>query len=150
MIIWPKEVSPTQGKMGRQSVPSTALSLRAMCLLQKRQNYEKWSTSCPDPIPLYIPCHRVPVWQEGGKQGSGLEWSQKELIQLDLNLWSMLWMLKFLRWWNLFCWADKWFFCQVYALVTQEALSLEGNVERTYLLLQYKYKRTPFIWVNMR
>ena len=76
MIIWPKEVSPTQGKMGRQSVPSTALSLRAMCLLQKRQNYEKWSTSCPDPIP----CHRVPVWQEGGKQGSGLEWSQKEWI----------------------------------------------------------------------
>ena len=54
MNIWTKEVSPTQGKMGRQ-VCRVLLSLSNVSA-HKRQDDEKWSTFCPDPIPFFIPC----------------------------------------------------------------------------------------------
>ena len=74
---------------------------------QKRQWRGKRSTLCPDPIPLYIPCTA-----EGEKKGADSNGAKKNEF-CWINLWSILWVIQFLRHWNVslgkyFWWAVKW------------------------------------------
>ena len=79
--IWPREVSPTQGEMGRQRCrvllkPSYVPHKRQRKMIQKN-----WSTLCPDPIPLYIPC--VSEWEIKGADWVGAKKNEFSWI----NLW---------------------------------------------------------------
>ena len=81
--------------MGRQ-VCRVLLSLSYVSL-QKRQYDSKRSTSCPDLIPL---CTSL-CGKRGENKGADSNGAKKNEFSW-INLWSILWVLKFLRCWNIF------------------------------------------------
>lgn len=81
--------------MGRQ-VCRVLLSVSYVSL-RKRQYDSKRSTSCPDLIPLCISL----CGKRGENKGADSNGAKKNEFSW-INLWSILWVLKFLRCWNIF------------------------------------------------